>query len=162
SARKDNPPIQSSCPFATSVAGRDSRRIRHSRDDVAESNFLARDEPGQTHAKRAWRFIRLAVRVAILHDDARAFRHDIRWYAARPSRRGGIRVARRGATGPVTASRSCPPGAAGNNDFKSAMAPVTKGAAALVPEKGCIVASGARLTTPSPGAASPRLPAEWL
>src|SRR5690242_17167654 len=48
--------------------------------------------------------------------------------------------------------------ACGNSDSSNAIAPVTKGAAALVPPDTCCPPFVARLVTPTPGAIRPRLP----
>ena len=50
--------------------------------------------------------------------------------------------------------------AVGNSDHRRAIAPVTKGAAALVPLKVLGLPSDPRLVTPSPGALNPRRPIE--
>ncbi len=50
--------------------------------------------------------------------------------------------------------------AVGNSDQRRAMAPVTKGAAALVPLNFFGLPSGPRLVMPSPGALNPRRPIE--
>src|ERR1700674_5614506 len=67
----------------------------------------------------------------------------------------------------VTASLMAVAVAAGNSDQSSAMAPVTNGAAALVPPNVSDLPSGPRLVMFSPGASRPRLPIElprleWL
>ena len=60
----------------------------------------------------------------------------------------------------VTASLIRAALALGNCDHNKAIAPVTKGAAALVPPNVSGLPSVPRLVTFSPGAASPRLPME--
>ena len=60
----------------------------------------------------------------------------------------------------VTASLIWAAVALGNSDHSSAMAPVTKGAAALVPPEVCGLSPGPRLTMSCPGAASPHRPME--
>ena len=60
----------------------------------------------------------------------------------------------------VMASLTCAAVALGNSDHNKAMAPVTKGAAALVPAKVPGLPSVPRLVMFSPGAASPRRPME--
>ena len=51
--------------------------------------------------------------------------------------------------------------APGNSDQSSAMAPVTKGAAALVPPNVCGLRFAPRLVMSTPGAIRPRLPIEF-
>ena len=67
---------------------------------------------------------------------------------------------RLGLPAPVTARLTWAAVAPGNSDQSSAIAPVTKGAAALVPPNGCGLPFVPRLVTFSPGALSPRLPIE--
>src|ERR1700704_1682038 len=72
------------------------------------------------------------------------------WYAAQASSSGGTTV-RRGAKAWVTASLICAADAAGNSEYSSAIAPVTNGAAALVPPNVRGLPSALRLVIPSPG-----------
>jgi hypothetical protein len=67
-------------------------------------------------------------------------------------------VARLGLLACVAASLIWDAVALGNSDQSKAMAPVTKGAAALVPLKVCSLPSAPRLVMPSPGALNPRRP----
>jgi hypothetical protein len=60
----------------------------------------------------------------------------------------------------VTASLICTAVAAGNSDHNSAIVPVTKGAATLVPPSVSGCPSALKLVTASPGAVKPRLPIE--
>ena len=69
-------------------------------------------------------------------------------------------VLRLGIPACVTASLIWAAVAPGNSDQSSAIAPVTKGAAALVPPNVCGLPFVPRLVTFSPGALSPRLPIE--
>src|SRR6266542_1499574 len=89
------------------------------------------------------------------------------WYAAQTSNNGGTSVPRRDPLAWSTADRTSPPFAAGNSDHKSATAPATKGAAALVPLNVSGFPSAPRLVMSSLGARRPRLPMErarfdWL
>ena len=61
---------------------------------------------------------------------------------------------------PVTACRICAALARGNNDHSSAMAPVTNGAAKLVPLSLTVAPSPPKLSIASPAALSPRRPIE--
>ena len=82
------------------------------------------------------------------------------WYAAQASNKGGTTVDRR--TGArATAIFSSAAVAFGNIDFSNAMAPVTNGAAALVPPNVGDLSLAPRLVMPSPGALSPRRPIEF-
>src|SRR4051794_28123472 len=81
-------------------------------------------------------------------------------YALLASRRGGVTVLRRLARDVTRASLTSMAVAPGNTDHSRAAAPVTNGAATLVPDDVTDVPSGARLATPSPGAPTPRLPIE--
>ena len=67
---------------------------------------------------------------------------------------------RRREKGRVMASFIAAAEAFGNSDHSSATAPVTNGAAALVPPKVSGLPSAPRLVIPSPGAPSPRRPIE--
>ncbi len=60
----------------------------------------------------------------------------------------------------VTAIFTCAAVVLGNSDHSSAIAPVTKGAATLVPPNVCGLPFVPRLVMFSPGALSPRLPIE--
>jgi hypothetical protein len=82
------------------------------------------------------------------------------WYAAQASNRGGTTVFRRAALFCKTAYLISVGVALGNADHKRAIVPVTKGAAALVPPNVSDWPSEPRLVISSPGALSPRLPAE--
>ena len=77
------------------------------------------------------------------------------WYAAHASSNGGTMVFLRRRPDCVTASLISPALASGNSDQSSAMAPVTKGAAVLVPAKACSLASALRLAMLTPGALRP-------
>ena len=82
--------------------------------------------------------------------------------AAQASNRGGTIVVRLGAYACVAANFTASTVAAGNSDHNSAIVPVTKGAAALVPpDVSDLPASTPRLVMPSPGALKPRLPIEF-
>ena len=67
-------------------------------------------------------------------------------------------MVRRGEEAWVTACRTSVAVALGNSDHNSAIAPVTKGAATLVPLHVSGWPSAPRLVTASPGALRPRLP----
>jgi hypothetical protein len=82
------------------------------------------------------------------------------WYATQASSNGGTTVARRGAWECIKANLTSAAFAPGTSDHKSATAPVTKGAATLVPPSVSGFPSAPRLVMPSPGALSPRLPME--
>src|SRR5215471_9096573 len=77
-------------------------------------------------------------------------------YAAHASSNGGTTVVRRGPPAFVTAHLTSAAPAVGNSDHKSAIVPVTKGAAALVPPAVTEPDSGPRLVMPTPGALRPR------
>ena len=81
-------------------------------------------------------------------------------YAAQASSKGGAMVRRGGLPACVTASLIWAAVALGNSDHSSAIVPVTKGAAALVPEEVCGVLPAPRLTMSCPGAESPQRPIE--
>jgi hypothetical protein len=81
-------------------------------------------------------------------------------YAASASRSGGTTDARRRIDPWVTASLICAALAPENSDHRSAIAPVTKGAATLVPPRMRGSPSTARLVMPAPRALRPRLPIE--
>jgi hypothetical protein len=85
---------------------------------------------------------------------------DRSWCAAAASSKGGTTEYRRDAEPPAIASLIWVALAAGNSDHKSAIAPVTKGVATLVPASVTAPPSVPRLVTPSPGAPKPRLPIE--
>src|SRR5271155_2580972 len=70
-------------------------------------------------------------------------------------------AARRGACAWITANLISAALAPGNSDQRSAIAPVTKGAAALVPPKVFAFPSIPRLVIFSPGALSPHLPMDF-
>src|SRR5687767_5055862 len=83
------------------------------------------------------------------------------------SSKGGTTEVRCSVAARVMASFICAAVASGNSDHNSAIAPVTKGTAALVPRSVKDRPSGPRLMMPSPGALKPRLPVElarfdWL
>src|SRR5215212_393954 len=82
-------------------------------------------------------------------------------YAAQASNKGGTIVVRLRPVAPfTTADFTSAAGAAGKIDHNRAMAPVTKGAATLVPPAVYALPSDPRLVTPSPGAISPHFPIE--
>src|ERR1700736_2752046 len=79
----------------------------------------------------------------------------------------GTTVGRRCAWAWATADLSWLALASTNSDHTNAIAPVTKGAATLVPPEGSAFPLALRLVTPSPGALNPRRPMElprfdWL
>ena len=80
------------------------------------------------------------------------------WYAAHASNSGGTMLFLRRPLDRVTANLISPAPVFGNSDQSSAMAPVTKGAAALVPPKACSLPSALRLAMFTPGALSPCRP----
>ena len=80
------------------------------------------------------------------------------WYAAHASSNGGTMLFLRRRPDCVTASLISEAPAFGNTDQSSAMAPVTKGAAALVPLKACSLPSALRLVMFTPGALRPCRP----
>ena len=69
-------------------------------------------------------------------------------------------MVRRGIRAWVAASFISVAVAVGNSDHSNAIAPVTKGAAALVPPKVSVSPSAPRLVILSPGAPNPRRPIE--
>jgi hypothetical protein len=81
-------------------------------------------------------------------------------YAAQASRSGGTTVFRRDRRQRVTANFTSAALALLNSDQSSAMAPVTKGAAALVPPNERGLPSVPRLVISWPGALRPCLPTE--
>ena len=85
-----------------------------------------------------------------------------RLYAAQASSNGGTSAERRLETAFVTASLTSAAVAAWNSDHKSAIVPVTKGAAALVPSSVTGSEPGPRLVMLTPGALRPRRPIEPL
>ena|SRR5215471_4303856 len=81
-------------------------------------------------------------------------------YAAQASNTGGAMLLRDRLPAWVTVSFIRPALALGNSDQSKAIAPVTKGAAALVPPNAPGLPSVPRLVMFSPGAANPRVPME--
>lgn len=81
-------------------------------------------------------------------------------YAAQAFSNGGTTVVRRVRDAVVIASLTAAAVAFGNTDSNNAMAPVTKGAATLVPLTDGGWPLPAKLVIPSPGALSPRRPME--
>ena len=80
--------------------------------------------------------------------------------AAHASNKGGVTVAGRRPYDWVIASLTSAAVAAGDSDHNNPTAPVTKGAATLVPPSATGWPSEPRLMIPSPGARKPRLPIE--
>src|ERR671922_1964742 len=80
---------------------------------------------------------------------------------AHASSKAGIIVRACRACACVTATLIWPALAFGNCDQVNAIAPVTKGAAMLLPPEGAELPSVPRLVTPSPGALRPRRPMEF-
>src|SRR5262245_65985094 len=78
--------------------------------------------------------------------------------AAHASINGGTTVGRRGRSAPTTAARISAADAPGNSDHNSAMAPVTNGAATLVPPRVSGGPCAPRLVIATPGALRPRWP----
>src|SRR6185369_10921814 len=82
------------------------------------------------------------------------------WYAAHASSTGGAMLFRVPAPESITAALMRAAPASGYSDQSSAIAPVTNGAAALVPPMVYGLPSVPRLVTFSPGALTPRRPME--
>src|SRR5689334_15203079 len=81
-------------------------------------------------------------------------------YAAEASSNGGTTVVRLPAADRVSADLTSAAVAVGKADHNSAAAPVTNGAAKLVPLSVSVLPPGPRLVMRSPGALSPRRPIE--
>src|SRR5260221_420038 len=104
-------------------------------------------------------FISVALRLFFLHDAHLLARCPaMTWYAAHASNKGGTTADLLGTL--ITANLTSAAVALGNMDCNNAMAPVTKGAAALVPPNVGGLPLTPRLVMPSPGALSPRRPME--
>lgn len=91
---------------------------------------------------------------------APAFRHEVFimiWYGAHVFSIGGTILVRRFPLAFRRAEITSAEVAPGNSDHNSATAPVTKGAAALVPPRHSGLPSTPRLTISTPGAQSPRI-----
>src|SRR5262249_15429706 len=133
--RENHPSIQFGSTFIASRAGLDARGIKYFFDCVAEAGFIFDQETRKAHA------IGLRFRASRVVYLLFTFRHGAMPpmflrnvdNAAEAFKRGGVMTRRLPESPLVTANLICAALALRNSDHSSAMAPVTKGAAALVP-----------------------------
>src|SRR2546429_7508853 len=145
-------------PAGSDADGR-CRPLNH----VAKADVLIADETRKAHAVRlAFMLVDLTILCLFCVHSVHLLSYVVirSWYAAQASNKGGTTVVLRCVETWVRANFTSVAVAVGNCDHKSAMAPVTKGTATLVPPNVMRPPSAPRLVTSSPGAPSPRLPIE--
>jgi hypothetical protein len=161
---ENHPAIERGCALLTTAARLDSERIGSTFDNVTESNLLVTNETRKMYSiRRAFTLIWCLGFCHFLFHETRFGTGvvAITWYAAHASNKGGTTVDRPSTCARVKAIFNSAAVAFGNIDFNNAMAPVTNGAAALVPPNVGDLALVPRLVMPSPGALSPRRPIEF-
>ena len=162
-AGENHPPVENCSALLAAAAGFNSDRISSPLDNVAKANVLIIYEPGQAHTMGLAFMLIVSRRLLlfIFHD-----RHLFECvvsndsYAVHAFSNGGTTVVRLLPDAVVMASFTAATVAFGNVDSSNAMAPVTNGAAALVPPNVGALPFTLKLVIPSPGALSPRRPIE--
>ena len=158
-AGENHPPVENCSPTLAAAAGYYSDHISSPLDDVAKPNVLIINEPRHT----IWLAFMVIVSrfLFIFHNH-----HLFAWvvsndsYAPHAFSNGGTTVVRLVPEAIVIASFTAAAVAVSKSDSNNAIAPVTNGAAALVPPKVGGLSFTLKLVTPSPGALSPRRPME--